>query len=118
MLFAAARRRLAALRQPGPLARIALTLWIVWAVLVWNVVFDHVIVVAGREYIAAATRAAFTTAVPHRYENMDAWMRPAVSRGLWVASLSAATIVVSGVVLVRASTRAPRTSREERPSCA
>ena len=118
MLIAAARRRIAALRQPGPLARLALALWMVWAFLVWNVVFDHVIVVAGREYIAAATRAAFSTAVPHRYENMDAWMRPAVSRGLWIASLSAATIVVSGVAFVRASIRAARTSREEGPSCA
>ncbi len=118
MLIAAARRRIAALRQPRPLVRITLALWIVWAVLVWNVVFDHVIVVAGREYIAAATRAAFSTAVPHRYENMDAWMRPAVSRGLWIASLSAATIVVSGVVLVRASIRVARTSQEEDPSCA
>ena len=33
-------------------------LWIVWAIVVWNVVFDHVIVVAGREYLAAAIVAA------------------------------------------------------------
>jgi hypothetical protein len=117
MPIAAARRRLAALRQPRLLERAALALWIVWAFLVWNVVFDHVIVVAGRDYIAAATRAAFSTTLPHSYENMDAWMRPAVSRGLWIASLSAAAILVPGALLVRA-TRPPVAAREERPSCA
>jgi hypothetical protein len=105
-------------RQPRTTERLALALWIVWAILVWNVVFDHVIVVAGREYIAAATRAAFSTTLPHRYENMDAWMRPAVTRGLWIASLSAAAVVMAGVVLVRASARAGVARREEATSCA
>ena len=98
--------------------RVALALWIVWAFLAWNVIFDHVLVVAGREYIAAATRAAFSTTTPHRYENMDAWMRPAVWRGLWIASLSAAAILVSGVGLVRAAARARTTLREEHQTCA
>jgi len=98
--------------------RIALALWIVWAFLVWNVVFDHVIVVAGREYIAAATRAAFSTTLPHRYENMDLWMRPAVTRALWIASLSATAILAAGVGLVRVSARAGSDQREESRSCA
>ena len=105
-------------QEPRRLERLALALWIVWAVLVWNVVFDHVIVVAGREYIAAASRAAFSTTLPHRYENMDAWMRPAVTRGLWFASLSAAAILVTGVILVRASARAAVARHEEATSCA
>src|SRR5205814_8209664 len=42
-------------------ARLARALWILWAVLLWNVVFDHVIVVAGRSYVAAAARAAAST---------------------------------------------------------
>ncbi len=113
MLTAAARRRVAALRQPRPAARLARTLWIVWAIVVWNVVFDHVIVVAGRNYIAAADRAAFAT--PRRYENMDAWMRPAVTRGLWIATVSAAAIAGAGLVLVRAAERA---SRPQVTSCA
>src|ERR1700730_18741943 len=41
----------------GRMARLALALWIAWAVLVWNVVFDQVIVLAGREYIQAALAA-------------------------------------------------------------
>ena len=98
------------LRQPRALERIAVALWIVWAILVWNVVFDHVIVVAGREYIAAATRAAFSTSLPHRYENMDAWMRPAVTRGLWTASLGAAAILASGLILIRTARQTRRGS--------
>jgi hypothetical protein len=105
-------------RQPRTLQRLTLALWIVWAILVWNVVFDHVIVVAGRDYIAAATRAAFSTTLPHQYENMDVWMRPAVTRGLWVASLSAAAILLSGIVLVRASARVGSPPQEASRSCA
>jgi len=104
--------------QARRLERLALALWIVWAILVWNVVFDHVIVVAGRDYIAAATRAAFSATLPHRYENMDVWMRPAVTRGLWIASLSAAAILLFGIALVRASVRAGSPSREASSSCA
>jgi hypothetical protein len=102
-MVTAVRRRIAALRQPGPARRLARLLWIAWAVIVWNVVFDHVIVVAGREYIAAANRAAFAPTTPRRYENMDAWMRPAVARGVWIASLSGGAILVSGLLLVRAA---------------
>jgi hypothetical protein len=101
------RRRVAALRQPGPARRLARLLWIAWAVIVWNVVFDHVIVVAGREYIAAANRAAFAPTGQRRYENMDVWMRPAVTRGLRVATAAAGAIVVSGLLLVRAAGASP-----------
>jgi hypothetical protein len=99
MLIAAARRRVTALRQPVSAARIARALWIVWAVIVWNVVFDRVIVVAGRSFIAAA-RSAADTNPPGPPVNMDAWMRPAVTRGLWVATASAAAILVTGLATV------------------
>ena len=76
--------------------RLARALWIVWAIVVWNVVFDHVIVVAGRNYIYAAGRGA--AAQPPVFARMDDWMRPAVPRGLWIASASAALILVVGFV--------------------
>jgi hypothetical protein len=114
MPTAAAWRRVAALRQPRSAARLARALWILWAFVVWNVVFDHVIVVAGREYIGAATRAAASTTAPHHYENMDAWMRPAVARGVWLATAGASVIVVSGLLLVRA---AARDSKKRVTSC-
>jgi hypothetical protein len=78
--------------------RIAQALWIVWAIVVWNVVFDHVIVVAGREYIAAAFAAARGGGP---YAHMDDWMRPAVARGLWVATASAGVILLAGFAAIR-----------------
>lgn len=90
-------------RQPRPAARIARALWLAWAVIVWNVVFDHVIVVAGRNYIAAAERAAATPAGP--FADMDAWMRPAVTRGFWIATVSAAIVLVAGLAGVSRAAR-------------
>jgi hypothetical protein len=89
--------RVAALRQPRSAARIALALWIAWAVIVWNVVFDRVIVVAGRSYIAAATAPDAPRA------NMDDFMRPAVTRGLWIASAAGGAVLVTGLACVRAA---------------
>jgi hypothetical protein len=76
------------------MVRLALVLWIAWAVIVWNVVFDQVIVLAGREYIQAALAAS---AGP--FANMDDWMRPAVVRGAWLASAAAGAILLTGVSL-------------------
>jgi ABC-type dipeptide/oligopeptide/nickel transport system permease subunit len=76
------------------MARLALVLWIAWAVIVWNVVFDQVIVLAGRDYIQAALAAGAGS-----FANMDDWMRPAVTRGAWFASAAAGAILLSGVSL-------------------
>ena len=104
MLLRSARRRIAALRQPGPSARLARVLWIAWAVVVWNVVFDRVIVVAGRSYIVAATRhtAADPTWPPL---NMDDWMVPAVNRALTVATAAAVVVLVTGLAAVAVASR-------------
>jgi len=99
MLIAAARRRVAALRRPAAAARIARALWIAWAVIVWNVVFDRVIVVAGRSYIAAALAAARANPSGPPV-NMDDWMRPAVTRGFWIATASAGALLVTGLATV------------------
>jgi hypothetical protein len=95
------RRAIAALREPSRTVRLAGALWLVWAVIVWNVVFDHAIVSAGRRYIVAAEVAVKGTAsTPPRFEDMDQWMRPAVTRALWQASASAAAIVAIGLTAV------------------
>ena len=105
MLPAAVRRGVARWRQPQQAARLARALWIAWAVVVWNVVFDHVIVVAGRSYIAAAGRAA---AVPGgRFANMDDWMRPAVTRGFWIATASASLVFLTGLAASALAGRRP-----------
>jgi len=93
MAVAILRKRLAALRQPRRAARIAIALWFAWAVVVWNVVFDRVIVVAGRRYLGAAALAAQAGG---SYARMDEWMRPAVTDGVLIASASAACILLVG----------------------
>jgi len=82
------------------LARLAWALWIVWAVVAWNVVFDHVIVAAGRAYLQAAGDAARAGAP---YVRIDQWMRPAVTNGLWTASAAAAVILAVAWLGIRLS---------------
>jgi hypothetical protein len=77
--------------------RIAQALWIAWALIVWNVVFDRVIVVAGRAYLAAAEAAR--AGAP--YAHMDDWMRPAVVRALVIATSAAGIILIVGFTAFR-----------------
>ena len=87
-------------------ARIAAALWVAWAVIVWNVIFDRVIVVAGRSYVNAARLAA---ARGGPYARMDDWMRPAVTQALWTATAAGAAILLVGfIALRRQTTRPPR----------
>jgi len=99
-MLTAVHRRVTALRQPARAARLARVLWIAWAVVLWNVVFDRVIVVAGRSYVAAVGRASADRA-PR--PNMDDYMRPAVARGIWIASASAGAVLAAGLASVRAA---------------
>jgi hypothetical protein len=69
---------------------VARALWIAWAIVVWNVVFDHVVVVSGRNVLRAAGTAV-TTAL-----NIDQFMRPAVTQALWLATIAAAAILFVG----------------------
>ena len=101
-MLVAARRRLAALRQTPAAVRLARALLLAWAVIVWNVVFDQVIVFAGRGYVHAAGLAAKG---PGPYVRIDDWMRPAVTRALWIATAAAGGILGAGLVAVRAAAR-------------
>jgi hypothetical protein len=98
------RQRLAALRQPTRELRIATALWIAWAVIIWNVVFDQVIVFAGRRYIRAAALAAQAGGP---YARIDDWMRPAVAGGLWMASAAAGAVLVVGLLGARLASGRP-----------
>jgi hypothetical protein len=82
--------------------RLAVGLWIVWAVVVWNVVFDRVLVEAGREYVRTAMAAA---AGYGPYARIDDAMRPAVPRAVALASAAAGVIVAVGLVAFRRAGR-------------
>jgi hypothetical protein len=88
-------------------ARIAAALWIAWAVVVFNVVLDQVIAVAGRRYIVEALASAGAMGP---YVRIDDWMRPAVVHGFWLASAAALAILAVGFIGVRLAMRSPQPS--------
>ena len=75
--------------------KVARALWIAWAIVVWNVVFDHIVVAGGRDVLGAAGTAVNTAL------NIDQFMRPAVTQALWIATAAAAAILVIGLSSVR-----------------
>jgi hypothetical protein len=85
--------------------RAAIWLWILFAFVVWNVVFDRVIVQAGRDYVDLARAAAKANAP---YVKIDDTMRPARTRAFWLASASAAAILAAGLAAI-SSARPRRT---------
>ncbi len=82
----------------APGRRVAAWLWLALAVIVWNVVFDQVIIDAGRHYIEIATASAESNGP---YLKIEDTMRPARSRALWMASGSAGAILVAGLAALR-----------------
>jgi len=82
--------------------RAARAIWIAWAVIVWNVIFDQTIVLAGRDFVQTAIAANTGP-----FLNMDAWMRPAVAHGFWFATAGAGAILLTyfAVVTLCASRR-------------
>jgi hypothetical protein len=86
--------------------RLAAWLWLVWAFVVWNLVFDRVIIEAGREYVRLAVEASQGSGP---YAKIEDTMRPARTRALWLASSSAGVILVVGFVALRRANRSSRT---------
>jgi len=85
--------------------RLAWALWLVWAVVVWNVVFDRVLVLAGRRYVWMASSAAIAGGP---YVRIDDVMRPALQRALWTATASAGALLGVGILAIVLSARASR----------
>jgi hypothetical protein len=90
---------------------VAVALWLALAVVVWNVVFDRVLVVAGRQYVHAAAIAARRSGP---YPRVDDWMRPAVSRATRAASGAAVLILAVGLVAIPLTLRR-RSKRKLKP---
>ena len=75
------------------LVRLAAGLWLTFGFVVWNVVFDHELVVAGRNYSQAAS-VAFREHRP--YERLNDWMpvklRKEAAPALALSALSAEVV--------------------------
>lgn len=80
----------------------AVALWFTFAFLVWNVIFDRILVLAGRRYSYDAVMRYRTTGT---YLRIDEVMRPAAAHGWRVASLVATAIAVGAVLLIREAAR-------------
>ena len=76
---------------------VAALLWIVLAIVVWNVVFDRILVVSGRQYVHAATLAARRS---NTYLRIDDWMRPARSRAVRNATIAGLLTLAPGLAAV------------------
>lgn len=85
--------------------RLAAALWLVLAVVIWNVIFDRVLVVAGRRYVNDALAAA-NRGGP--FLRIDDRMKPAVVRGVWLASGVATLVAVGGLAAVVVAARRER----------
>ena len=88
--------------NPRRAGLVAVVLWTVFAVVVWNVVFDRIVVLAGREFVYAA----YVAAASHQpYLRIDAWMRPAIARGVRLATYAAAAVLTVGVAAIALAMR-------------
>jgi hypothetical protein len=81
----------------------ATVLWLVLAFVVWNVIFDRILVLAGRRY---SYEAAITYRTTGKYLLINDVMRPAIAHGVRVASVAAVGIAVAGLVLIRVAANA------------
>lgn len=91
---------------PRAKIRVALWLWIVLGVVVWNVVFDRVLVLAGRRYSHDAVLVARAGA----YLPIDDVMTPAVKDGVRKATGAGVAIVSFGAGAVWLASRRYRVS--------
>ena len=82
-------------------ARFVAAFWAIAVLVVWNAVFDRVIVLSGRQYIRAAVAADAAGASL----TIDDWMQPAVVRAFWLATGVGVAVAILGVAAVRRSAR-------------
>jgi hypothetical protein len=100
-------RVVASLHDPARALRAAFVLWLAFAIIAWNVVFDRVIVLAGRQYVYAASIAERTS---RPYVRAADWMQQATTRGVRVATAAALGILVTGGACVALADRRRRSA--------
>ena len=96
---------------PRPV-RLAVVLWLLFAFAVWNVIFDRTLVLAGRRYVWAAAIAAQQGGP---FLQIDDWMRPAVARGIRVATAVSGAVVVLSMAAIYVAQRRDRAASREEP---
>jgi hypothetical protein len=82
--------------------RIAVVLWLVLAGVVWNVIFDHLRILADRRYVYDATMAVRRG---QPFLLIDSVHPQAIRRGVRIASLVAGAIAVAGLGAIALASR-------------
>jgi hypothetical protein len=89
--------------------RAAVLLWLVFAGVVWNVIFDRMLFLAGRRYSHDAMVLFRRTG---QYLRIDDVMRPAATEAAWVASSAALVIAAVALALIRFASAYDRRRRQ------
>jgi hypothetical protein len=85
--------------------RLAVILWLVFAAVVWNVIFDRVLVLAGRRYVWRAYMAA----AGDEFLPINDVMPDAIRNGIQVATMWAGLLALVGLALIAVAARRRRT---------
>jgi len=97
------QRRQRRLVPPRAAVPLAVALWLVFGVVVWNVVFDAAVVVAGRQYVYR--QAEFIRGRGPEV-SIPGVMRPAIRRGAREATLWGGLVAAGGLAAVAFARRA------------
>jgi len=92
--------------------RFATIAWIALVVVLWNVVFDWVVIQSGRDYL---TQQALHQQGKGPAVTIPGVMRPGIARGAWLASAAAGGVAAVGVVLFWLAAWHQRRDTERRP---
>ena len=79
--------------------RVALAVWIVLAVALWNAIFEMMVVRGVKEYLF---RAAFHAAGRRPFTPIAEVMDPAIYNATWVATLWTSVILLAALLTMRA----------------
>lgn len=99
--------------HPRRAVRAAAMLWALLALVVWNVVFDRLLVLAGRRFVHAA---AVADSDRQAYLLVDPWMRQATVQAFWMASAVAIAVLVGGGAAILIASRRDNETRQRRRS--
>jgi hypothetical protein len=84
------------------LVRLAAALWLLFGLVVWNVVFDYEVRIASDDYLA---RQGLHDAGVGPHVSIDSVMAPAKARGVIRASLWGGAIALAGLSLTAVASR-------------
>jgi hypothetical protein len=76
--------------------RAAILAWAALVVVLWNVVFDWIVIQSGRDYL---TRQALHQQGRGPAVTIPGVMRPGIAEGFWLATLAAGSVAAIGVLL-------------------